>query len=79
MPVATDSRTSSAVKHNASVIKARSKGQLHASKQAAQWHLHEVLQVQDYQRVLLIMPTVCVCSADHSTSPTSTSPTFVGA
>ena len=26
-------------------------------KQAAHWHLHEVLQVQVYQRVLLIMPT----------------------
>ena len=27
------------------------------SKQAAHWHLHEVLQVQVYQRVLLIMAT----------------------
>jgi hypothetical protein len=45
----------------------------------AQWYLHEVLQLQGHNRVLLIVPTCyeVQCSTVHNTSPNNTSPTFV--
>jgi hypothetical protein len=44
----------------------------------AQWYLHEVLQLQGHNRVLLMAPNSPRCSDEHSTSPNNTSPTFVG-